>query len=191
MLVAGDLSYAIHSLPKWDEWGRKMQAIAARRPTHVAIGNHDTVHDYNARWVMPYPPGHWNTSRSLFYSYEVGPAHIVVLCSLCGKSGSPFAAGQESFVLDDLASVNHTRTPWTFVIMHNPWYNTNMKHYGDNLPGRAALRDEFEPLFYGRVDAVFAGHVHAYERFRRMYGGRLTVDSTGMAPFHFTIGAGG
>jgi hypothetical protein len=50
------------------------------------------------------------------------------------------------------------------------------------------MRDAMEALLYGaRVDAVFAGHVHAYERFKRVYQGK--EDPRG--PMYVTIGDGG
>lgn len=42
-------------------------------------------------------------------------------------------------------------------------------------------------LYEAGVDLVFSGHVHAYERFRRVYHNRL--DSCG--PAHINIGDGG
>ncbi|PWA36614.1 purple acid phosphatases superfamily protein [Artemisia annua] len=42
-------------------------------------------------------------------------------------------------------------------------------------------------LFEAHVDVVFAGHVHAYERFNRVYNEK--ADNCG--PVHITIGDGG
>ncbi|KAF9598389.1 hypothetical protein IFM89_027352, partial [Coptis chinensis] len=50
------------------------------------------------------------------------------------------------------------------------------------------MKKSMEGLLYGaRVDVVFAGHVHAYERFARVYSDK--ADSCG--PVHITIGDGG
>ena len=47
------------------------------------------------------------------------------------------------------------------VSLHAPWYNSNSAHQGDGEPMRVA----FEPLFVAaKVDAIFTGHVHSYER---------------------------
>ena len=45
--------------------------------------------------------------------------------------------------------------------MHVPMYNSNEAHYMEG----EAMRDVFESWFvHYKVDIVFAGHVHAYER---------------------------
>ncbi|KAF5197484.1 Purple acid phosphatase, partial [Thalictrum thalictroides] len=50
------------------------------------------------------------------------------------------------------------------------------------------MKKAIEDLLYGaRVDVVFAGHVHAYERFTNVYDDR--ADDCG--PVHITIGDGG
>lgn len=61
----------------------------------------------------------------------------------------------------ELAKVDRTKTPWLIVLLHTPWYNTYDYHY---LEGET-MRVVFEPWFVKyKVDVVFAGHVHAYER---------------------------
>jgi acid phosphatase type 7 len=80
--------------------------------------------------------------------------------------------------------VDRKKTPWLIALIHAPWYNTNEAHQMEGEEMRQAI----EALLYkARVDVVFAGHVHAYERFTRVYNQK--EDPCG--PVHITIGDGG
>ncbi|KAL6595511.1 hypothetical protein ACP70R_047851 [Stipagrostis hirtigluma subsp. patula] len=196
LLLPGDLSYADFVQPLWDSYGRLVEPLASARPWMVTQGNHEVeklpvvepapFKAYNARWRMPYdvagaasPP----SGDNLYYSFDAagGAVHVVMLGSY-----ADYAAGsaQHRWLRRDLAGVDRRRTAFVLALVHAPWYNSNEAHEGEG----DAMRDAMEELLYGaRVDAVFAGHVHAYERFARVRGGR--EDPCG--PVHVTIGDGG
>ena len=68
---------------------------------------------------------------------------------------------QYVWLKQELASVDRTKTPWLIVLLHSPWYNSNEYHYMEG----ETMRVQFESwLVKAKVDIVFAGHVHAYER---------------------------
>ncbi|XP_040384547.1 probable purple acid phosphatase 20 [Oryza brachyantha] len=193
LLLPGDLSYADLYQPRWDSYGRLVEPLASARPWMVTHGNHEiekiplveprSFKAYNARWRMPYDAGASPSGSNLYYSFDVagGAVHVIMLGSY-----TDYAAGsaQHRWLQGDLASVDRARAAFVVALVHAPWYNSNEAHRGEGDGMRAAME---ELLHGGRVDAVFAGHVHAYERFARVYGGE--ADPCGAV--HVTIGDGG
>ncbi|KAK1666447.1 hypothetical protein QYE76_054606 [Lolium multiflorum] len=193
LLLPGDLSYADRVQQRWDSFGRLVQPLASARPWMVTEGNHEMEprqHDYddafvayNNRWRMPHEESGSQSQSNLYYSFDAagGAAHVVMLGSYAGfKEGSE----QHAWLKRDLAGVDRRRTPWLLALLHAPWYNTNEAHQDEGESMRAAME---RLLYEARVDVVFAGHVHAYERFTRIYDNK--ANSRG--PMYITIGDGG
>ncbi|KAK4432550.1 Purple acid phosphatase 22 [Sesamum alatum] len=188
-LLPGDLSYADFLQPLWDSFGRLVEPYASTRPWMVTQGNHDKeafpiiyphgFMAYNARWRMPYQES--GSTTNLYYSFDVVGTHIIMLGSYTDYNVN---SDQYKWLQSDLSKVDRVRTPWIFVLFHTPWYNSNRAHRGEGERMRKAME---RTLYEARVDVVFAGHVHAYERFTRIYDGK--ADHCG--PVHVTIGDGG
>lgn len=166
-LLPGDLAYADYNQPLWDSFGRLVDPLASYRPWMVTQGNHEveelsvnqTFISYNARWQMPY--GESDSTSNLYYSFQVAGVHIIMLGSY-----TDFSVGSEQYnwLKSDLSKVDKSTTPWIVVVIHAPWYNSNFAHRGESasVDMKAAMEDL---LYHAHVDIVFAGHVHAYERF--------------------------
>ncbi|CAN0846970.1 Probable purple acid phosphatase 20, partial [Linum grandiflorum] len=191
LLLPGDLSYADLWQPRWDSFGRIVEPLASQRPWMVTQGNHEVekiplIHKtpftaYNARWRMPFEES--GSTSNLYYSFDVAGAHVVMLGSY--TDFGPFS-DQYKWLQSDLAKVDRSKTPWLLVIIHAPWYSTNTAHQGEAQS--VDMKQYMETVLYNaRVDAVFAGHVHAYERFGRVY--KEKKDDCG--PIYITIGDGG
>ncbi|TYI44536.1 hypothetical protein ES332_A01G244400v1 [Gossypium tomentosum] len=172
-LLPGDLSYADTHQKLWDSFGRLVEQYANRRPWMTTEGNHEieffpwiprhTFKAYNARWLMPYKES--GSTSNLYYSFDVAGSHIVMLGSYTDfKEGSD----QYKWVEADLGKVDRTMTPGG----------------GEGESMRKAME---ELLYKARVDIVFAGHVHAYERFTRIYDKKPNP----CGPVYITIGDGG
>ncbi|CAI9096063.1 OLC1v1032132C1 [Oldenlandia corymbosa var. corymbosa] len=206
VLFVGDLSYADRYQyndisVRWDSWGRFAEQIAAYQPWLWSAGNHDIEYlpymgevtpfkTYTARYPTPYQAS--NSSEPLWYAVRRASAHIIVLCSY-----SPYVkyTPQYKWLEGELKNVDRTKTPWLVVLMHVPWYNSNDAHFKEG----ESMRSVFESWFVKyKVDVVFAGHVHAYERSHRISNINYNV-STGpcypvpdkSAPIYITIGDGG
>ncbi|KAI7751662.1 hypothetical protein M8C21_004094, partial [Ambrosia artemisiifolia] len=189
LLLPGDLSYADTHQPLWDSFGRLVEPYASRRPWMVTEGNHEQetfpiiypegFKAYNARWPMPH--GESDSKSNLYYSFDVVGTHIIMLGSYTDFSVD---SDQYMWLTNDLAKVDRSVTPWLIVLLHAPWYNSNMAHQGEGESMRLAME---ELLYNSGVDMVFAGHVHAYERFTRVYDNSATP----CGPIHITIGDGG
>ena len=84
----GDLSYADGYYSRWDSFGRMVEALAAQVPLMVTGGNHEVGTaeawlSYNARYPMPHAAS--GSPSNLWWSRDVGPAHVISLCSYCGS----------------------------------------------------------------------------------------------------------
>ncbi|KAI3471951.1 hypothetical protein Pfo_028639 [Paulownia fortunei] len=191
LILPGDLSYANMHQPKWDTFGLLVQPLASKRPWMVTQGNHEIerirgIHrhsftSYNARWVMPYEES--GSPSNLFYSFEVAGVHVIMLGSYADFGAD---SAQYRWLKADLRKVDRRRTPWLIAVVHAPWYNSNDAHQGEYQS--VGMKSVMEDVLYSaRVDVVFAGHVHAYERFVRVYKDRANE----CGPVHITTGAGG
>ncbi len=192
VLMPGDLSYADGEQPLWDTFQRMMQPLTATRPTFVASGNHELEVDisnpldllvaYNARFGgMPVDPTNKLQSGPAWYSFNEGPAHVIIVGSF-----SIYSEGSQQYqwLQQDLAAYNRSLTPWLILIGHAPWYNSNADHTNDGQLMRLTL----EPMLYAAgLNFAAWGHVHAYERSVPVYGGQ--PDPKGAV--HVTLGDGG
>eukprot|EP00937_MAST-01D_sp_MAST-1D-sp2_P000171 g171.t1 len=219
LLHAGDMSYADCDHHRWDTWGHMAQPLSAKLGWMVCAGNHevetDLVHGetfaaYKNRFSMPEAaPGKDSTTRAMliddctpsvfvgsydygnaFYSFELGPATVVVLSTYTGTDAASPQYKWLKATLQAAAepSVRASR-PWIVAMMHGPWYNSNQHHHNEN--NTVAMRANMEPLFRQYdVNAVISGHVHAYERSEPVFNNQ-SAPALDAAPVYFNIGDGG
>lgn len=205
VLYVGDLSYSDRyeheNGIRWDSWGRFIERSAAYQPWVWLAGNHEIEYmphlgevtpfkSFLHRYTTPYTTSKSNSP--LWYSIRRASTHIIVLSSY-----SPFVkyTPQWHWLHDELPRVDREKTPWLIVLMHAPIYNSNEAHYMEG----ESMRSVFESWFvHYKVDLVFAGHVHAYERSYRISninynitsGDRYPVPDKS-APVYITVGDGG
>lgn len=169
LLLPGDLAYADFLQPLWDSFGHLVEPLASQRPWMVTQGNHEVekvpiIHStpftaYNARWHMPFEES--GSTSNLYYSFDVAGVHVIMLGSYTDFDPD---SDQFKWLQGDLGKIDRGKTPWIVALIHAPWYNTNTDHQEE--PESDLMKQYMEVLLYkARVDIVFAGHVHAYERF--------------------------
>jgi hypothetical protein len=161
ILHAGDLSYADCNQSLWDSYGEMIEPLASYKPWMVCPGNHEIE----------------------FNSFDSGLAHIIYLNPYTNSNPTSL---QYNWLENNLASIDRSITPWVIVVMHCPWYSSNINHYADTQT--ILMRESMESLFYQyNVNIVFNGHVHDYERTYPVY--RNETDIHG--PVYITIGNAG
>lgn len=170
ILFGGDLAYANGVGKRWDAYGRLQERLFSKVPTAYVGGNHE-IEKGMENWIHytnRYPSMHLKIdSRSpsdLFYSFEVGLAHVVMLCSYCPTEPG---SAQYDWINYDLAQVDRSVTPWLIGVWHSPWYNSNCKH---TMHETDDMRGHLEDILHDAgMDIVFSGHNHAYERTAPIY----------------------
>ena len=88
--------------------------------------------DINPNINMPYCTpsifqSEYNYGNS-FYSFSSGLAHFIYLNPY---SNTNMTSTQYKWLYNDLIQIDRNVTPWVIVIMHCPWYSSNIKHYDD------------------------------------------------------------
>lgn len=176
VLITGDVVYRRGALCDYDEkFFAPYESLLGSAPFYAAVGNHDLMAEDGAAFdqVFGVPrdrPGRW-------FSFDYGPAHIVVLDSEVYHPADPAAIAAQKAWLD--ADLRATSLPWTIVVLHRPPFSST----GNQAD--AALRDDLTPVFAGAgADLVLAGHSHNYERLAPVDGVTYVVTGGGGAELH-------
>jgi predicted phosphodiesterase len=169
ILHTGDL---VAAGKRYDLWGREffgpLAQVIDEVPILPAIGNHEQDGINYLRYLRL--PG-----KELWYSYDVGPVHVLSLDFRSEKESDE----QFAFARQDLMAAT---APWKIVFLHYPVFNIGGH-------GTGWGHDAYLPLFHqAKVDLVMAGHSHIYERFRPI----APRTGTNTWPItHITTGGGG
>eukprot|EP00439_Symbiodinium_sp_Y106_P008373 s5218_g1.t1 len=206
---SGDLSYADTDATRWDSFQRLFdESGCADIPWVVLPGNHEIEPDeitgepflpFRSRWRTPQskeaavsaPPEDawqgWLTYDfpsmgfdfgSSFFSLEVGCVHLLVLNPYTDASPS---SPQITWLQSELKRINRSKTEHVVVLTHAPWQHSSRAHRPEMEAATRNLLSAAGPLLLpDKIDLVFSGHVHAFER-------SLPIDGVQ----HFVVGHGG
>jgi len=139
-----------------------------------SAGNHDMSYNNGKSiadvFVNPTNGSSDPVNRELYYSFDYGNAHFVILDNfLTFSTGS----AQYDWLRNDLASTNQF---WKFVVFHVPVYSSNSSQQPhDNAKEIQYLAPLFEQY---HVDMVLNGHWHYYERMKPLLNGNVSTIGT-------------
>jgi hypothetical protein len=170
----------------YTEFFKAEQNFTKTRPVMATMGNHETQPGgrdymyYNDLYEDAFPTNGTSGNRGKVYSFDYGNAHFV-----CLSSYQVDLTLQKNWLINDLTAARaNPNIKWIFAYMHAPMYTTS---------GHANRDDEITawgPIFEQfKVDIVFAGHNHLYERFHCIKGGVVVADREG--PMYITNGMSG
>lgn len=162
-----------------DDFLTMIEPISAEIPYMVIPGNHEfrgNFSHYANRFKMPVNDA--NDGKSLFYSYNIGPVHYIMMnleyyfkpydeiCILTHKN----------WVIEDLVNVSAYRdqVSWIVVFAHHSFYCSVDKK--ECLSQADDIKNDYEEMFKEyAVDLVVQGHVHNYERDFPVYKGQVLM----------------
>lgn len=162
LLNCGDLTDAGKKSNKF-QWNMEyfvgMTALTSRIPLLPVAGNgEDDYYWYTRYHKLPDP--------ELYYSYKFGNAEFFILNS--NERETEFGPGGKQYEWLDKALQASTAT-WKFAAHHHPTYTSDEDDYGNRWQGKSNLGDlnvrQLAELYEKhKVDIVFFGHLHSYER---------------------------
>lgn len=169
-LHTGDVTYGVSTgiggggYPQLHAWFFDVYRSWLRsRPLYPSIGNHDNevnaAAPYRDVFVLPTngASASFPEHSERYYSFDYGPAHVVVLDTEMAFQNTTRRAAQVQWLEADLAA---TTQPWKIAVFHRSPYSAGGEHGSD-----FAVRTAFGPVFDRyHVDLVLSGHEHDYER---------------------------
>ncbi len=176
IINTGDMIAKPGDKRQWEKFWEMSRPITV--PYFLAVGNHD-VHAKVPQSEKTYREQVDLPGNKLYYSFTAGNSLFIVLDSCLDGQEKRIVGEQLAWLEGVLAN---SRQKHKFVFLHHPLYTDLGKghHAHDSLDKYPENRDVVEALFAKyKVDAVFAGHEHYYER--------KTVDGV----VHIIAGGGG
>jgi hypothetical protein len=155
-------------------WGLYVDRI---RPS---AGNHE----YNSTAAAPYYAyfgSHAGPPDRGYYSYDLGPWHVVVLNSNCTFVSCDTGGGQLQWLRADLAA--HPAA-CTLAYWHHPRFTS-----ANSSGGTSLVAPFWQALYDAGADLVLVGHDHDYERFGPQTPNAAPDPRTGIR--QFVAGTGG
>ena len=157
----GDVIETPGNTKDWKKFWKLSELITV--PYFLTVGNHDasplvpqSEKIFKGQVDLP--------GKELYYSFNAGNSLFVVLDSYVDEQEKRITGKQLKWLETVLENSDKRHK---FVFLHHPMYTEPRKgrHADECLDKYPADRDKLEALFVkNKVDAVFAGHEHFYQR---------------------------
>jgi hypothetical protein len=171
-ILAGDYVSNGTAQSEWNAWFGDMEDMISNSPAMVGLGNHENyapiAPNYFHQFSLPAP--------ATYYSFNYENTHFT--CLFVPQDGTTINVGdaQYNWLVNDLQQADaDTDIKWKIVYFHTPLYTITTNH-----PPNTSLRANIGSLLdHYRVDVVFTGHNHDYERTYLLQNSPVTVLQTG------------
>jgi acid phosphatase type 7 len=165
---------------EWDDWFDAMGPLTTTAPLMPVQGNHEVFADiYYDQFALPASPTLPDALKEHAWSLDVGNVHFVGLDS----NGEAVITAQVAWLEADLQAARaDPEVDWIVCMMHHAPYSAS-NHGSDSR-----LQAHFSPLWEKyKVDLVFSGHDHNYERSHPIAAGKVV--GAGEGPVYVVAGA--
>jgi len=177
--VTGDMVLRGTDEADWQKFYAVTSDLVAQVPYLPAVGNHDlgwNATDDPARATdrLALPPGPAGRPvGNYWYAVDVAGVHLVFL-----DSNAYEVLDQEAWLERDLAAARKAKTRAIFVFTHDGPYSRGLHR------GNALARARYVPILVKwKVDMLFSGHDHMYQR-GELGGLKYMVSGGGGAPLY-------
>ncbi len=170
ILLLGDNAYTVGSEDQYNRlFFSPLRKILSSTPVYSVLGNHDAASMLTYTRLFAFPKhgecGGVPSKSEIYYSYNNGPVHIVVLDAFAtnmSKQGKMIKWLRKDLLENDKA--------WTIACWHHTPYGKG-GHNSDAEEELVKSRKIFNPILeeYG-VDLVLNGHIHSYARTEMIHG---------------------
>ena len=165
-LLGGDLTTYGSNNSEWEEFLNAATGVFSRIPVMPAKGNHDG--DLFLEFFA-LPENGPQVINEIFYSFDYGDAHFVVL-----DTSNIITESVRQWLKEDLQNTNQK---WKFAVFHHPAY----QDFDDAKTVDDAIREYWVPVLeQHHVDMVFVGHQHVYMRTHPIFQGEVKSDDYGI-----------